>query len=653
MIFKTCFWLILFLSTFISPALAQDSRRITPENAADIQLLDVPDRGRIQNLKWSPDGKILLVQTSLGAWFYDLDTLAEAPQLLQGGVIHAFSPDSRYIAGSSQDHWGVNIWPLATNKPATEPSLVLEDAETPVIFTSDSRYIITGDSSVYRQTFDNLGAERDAQAIAYLQIWDVETGARLARLGDHDFRISRFALNQDGKQLVSIDWGSTHLWDIANLEAPVELARFGIEARAIAFDKNSVLVLAAEVENLVGDGASLQVWRYDDANVNFARQSYLEGDIQFTSYLALSAANDILASDIGGIVRLWDITNSQEIMTFEEDAARLIRTENGMLVGLMVNEGNFTRLLSPYGDELARYNQHGDMTLAAAQLDGEMIATSNGVDVWLWNMADAAFEQRLNFASDKQPNTESTEVDYSTATSPDQRWRVEIREAEVVLIDAGSSEVRQTLPIPEGSITESFMEYQEQQGNTITNYTIPPSVATGVAFSPNSEIIIAGGYQYIDFTQHGFAQVWRIDDGTAVLAGEYALGQFKNRVDGFVFNPTSSVVAFSVYWDDSCLRGSGVGRLIDLEANELVPIPGARWTYAFDFSPDGALLAAGGLNDSCTGRGGQLNLFDVEKRAVLHQLGFAEDIGSVVFDTAGEQLRVALGDGTFMIWGVK
>ena len=73
-------------------------------------------KGTVQQIAYSPDGKLLAVAGSAGIWLYDANNLNEVG-LLQGHISWvysvAFSPDGKWLASGSYDGtillWEVNL----------------------------------------------------------------------------------------------------------------------------------------------------------------------------------------------------------------------------------------------------------------------------------------------------------------------------------------------------------------------------------------------------------------------------------------------------------------------------------------------------------------------------------------------------------------
>src|SRR5262249_15980755 len=58
------------------------------------------------------------------------------------------------------------------------------------------------------------GGQWNPTTSGYLQLWEVETGKEIRRLGDYDTKVTAVAFSADGKQLAACSWdGSLRLWE--------------------------------------------------------------------------------------------------------------------------------------------------------------------------------------------------------------------------------------------------------------------------------------------------------------------------------------------------------------------------------------------------------------------------------------------------------
>ena len=94
-------------------------------NAQDAFQMSLPDnaigrigRGQINEIVYSPDGKLLAVGSSIGTWLYDAESGKELALLTAhtGGVGSvAFSPDSKTLATVNYYHT-IYLWDMKTRE---------------------------------------------------------------------------------------------------------------------------------------------------------------------------------------------------------------------------------------------------------------------------------------------------------------------------------------------------------------------------------------------------------------------------------------------------------------------------------------------------------------------------------------------------------
>lgn len=168
-------------------------------------------RGRLINIKFSPDGTRIAVPTPIGIWVYDAHTSdagslfartqtgerAKAFAVSKGlPEALAFSPDALNIASVHGN--SIYVWDTATG---TAFAMLDQhpDSIKALALSSDSTTLATasGDWTV--------------------RLWDVRTGSYLGSLMAHPSAVNAVAFSPDGKILASA--GSTlRLWDVATRE---------------------------------------------------------------------------------------------------------------------------------------------------------------------------------------------------------------------------------------------------------------------------------------------------------------------------------------------------------------------------------------------------------------------------------------------------
>ncbi|MGC8947394.1 MAG: WD40 repeat domain-containing protein, partial [Anaerolineae bacterium] len=81
----------------------QPAAALSPENAGQVAQLARWGKGTVNQVAFSPDGRLLAVASSLGVYLYDAETLEEIRFLESPAWVTsvAFSPDGRLLASAS------------------------------------------------------------------------------------------------------------------------------------------------------------------------------------------------------------------------------------------------------------------------------------------------------------------------------------------------------------------------------------------------------------------------------------------------------------------------------------------------------------------------------------------------------------------------
>jgi WD40 repeat protein len=92
---------------------------IKPDNAIRIKLLAMLGRGTINQIAWSPDGKTLAVDGSLGVRLYNSSGLDYSPRLLEGHDPGLAITGTEITTGSGVIYFTLsndNLWPTGSYK---------------------------------------------------------------------------------------------------------------------------------------------------------------------------------------------------------------------------------------------------------------------------------------------------------------------------------------------------------------------------------------------------------------------------------------------------------------------------------------------------------------------------------------------------------
>lgn len=366
---RSIFFLLLFISTLFSSNLsAQDYNKWKLPEGAKLRL----GKGRVHDIKYTPDGKRVAVATSIGIWIYDAHTREEL-DLLTGHTSWVtaidFPADGRFLASGSFDET-VRLWDINTGKQiavfaghrsavrniAVSPNgktlasgawetLILWDTETGKQLKRHTKY--DGVNLIQRfKNFlnrfrpgirirnENLEDPNVIDALAFspdgktfvsghwdgvVRIWDGKTGQRLSTIRDHKRdHIKSLAFSPDGNTFVSGAWA--HSIQLHTFQKNKPQAQ---PIHSIAYPSN--LEFSPDGTMLFGTGQLIDsdatrekkcvhVWKVDTGGLMMS-VPIPDGDRIIT--LAFSPNGDtILTCSWDGTVHLWDsVTLKHAIFT--------------------------------------------------------------------------------------------------------------------------------------------------------------------------------------------------------------------------------------------------------------------------------------------------------------------------------------------------
>ncbi|MFN8503562.1 AAA family ATPase [Kouleothrix sp.] len=562
----------------------------------------------IYSLAFSPDGSRLIAGQRSGVAMWDARTHQPlGPPLYQSGFVNsvAFRPDGRaFAAGSSTG--AVTLWDASANPPAAK-TLVGGRAETYAIAVSpDGRLAAVGTRA------------------STIQLWDLAAGQPVGLpLVGHTKFVNALAFSADGAWLASGGGDNTVLlWNVATGQAILSFSGHTAEINGVAFSPDGKLLASASSDS------TIRLW---DTATGQALGQPLSGHTGAVVGLAFSPSGATLASGSwDGSLRLWDVRDSAgpkpigaPLKRHADHVWRIAFSPDGKLLA-SASSDNTVRLWDAttgrtVGQPLP--HTHGVVSVAFSP-DGKTLAsgTQDGT-LRLWDVASERLIHDL-------PNAHANSIN-GLAFTPDGRSVV-----------SGSGD---------GTAQVWDAATGKSRGKPLATTTGHVEAVNSVAFSPDGKWLASA-------SADGTLIVW--DAHTGALAEQR---HESAAIRALAFSPDSRLLA--MLRDDTSSDGTSAPTILlwnlAAHADQGQPLkpPRGRVT-SIAFSPDGALLAAGGC-DSWRDDGycerGAVYLWDAASRspAGAPLVGHASLVNGLAFSPDGSTLASGAWDGSIMLWDTR
>ena len=318
---------MLFVISLLSIAVILES------NAQNAFQMSLPEnaigrigRGRINEITYSPNGKMLAVASSIGTWLYDANSGKELALLTaHTGIVSsvAFSPDSKTIATANYYHT-IYLWDTTTKEhKATLVGDVRYIAFSPdgkTLASSNGSSITIWDVNAQQQikriparTNSRIVFSPDGKAVLSsdvddkLRLWDTETGENKLTLPMNAAVDEAFAYSPDGESIASSDPNSIILIrDAKTGEQKIKLTGHMRPVHTVVYSPDSKTLASG------GGDDTIQLW---DPNTG-ENKAILIGHSSAVETLTVSPDGLTLASgSFDGTIQFWDIKTGQHKST--------------------------------------------------------------------------------------------------------------------------------------------------------------------------------------------------------------------------------------------------------------------------------------------------------------------------------------------------
>lgn len=638
--------LLLILNLFLSNGFAQDYTQWRLPDSAKARI----GKGKIKDVKFSPDNTQLAVATTIGVWLYDAQTGAEIALLKEHRLGHrtantlAFSPDGKTLASGLWPYSGpIQLWDITTGEKSATLGVGIGTIKA-MTFSGDGSLLFCGhlprdakikinawEIATGREVVSFSGSQKsrsglntplvisqDARFMVgatdnIVRIWDVDkkklhrTLKKDAGVPDRSSLAQALAFSPDGKTLAS---GRTalRLWDVETGNELVKLPEQPRVVGTLAFSPNGEILATG---NYAG---TILLWNLPTQNYLFPA-ALAHGTLPVLSFAFTTDSQTLASGGADGTIRGWDLTSKNQHLMIQGHTGNvrgLQFLENGKTLFSCGTDGTFRYWHSETGKErLIPTEQKWYVFSAALSKDGKMIASGN-VDglVRLWDTASHTIIATLT------GHTHGSVIRFLQFSEDGKTLGSASFRGEAIVWDVPNRKQLHFLP-----------------GDHSTN--VRPSI---FAFSSDlKKIAFIGSGKKI--------QLWDISaDKVYTLKRDLSITNvFANRdFRALAFSPDGRTLASGNWSGDIHLWDTETHRRLTgvIEANGTID--------ALKFSPDGRTLAKGGSL-------GFVELWDVETRTQIwwNHSAHADSVTHFAFTPDSKTFVSGSDDGTMLLWDPK
>ena len=648
---RVLFLIILFSTVYIPLGFSQDYTQWELPEGAIARL----GKGWINTMKYSPDGTVFAVATSVGIWLYDTDTYQETALLARNnkGVAGlVFSPDGATLA-SAERYRGITLWDVKERKPK-QTGLYDSPIYRNLVFNLDGKtfahakhneiYLynaVTGETKhILKDQSDfitSITFSPDGQTLASgskdktIYLWDVDTGKHKQTLKGHSEEVNRVSFSPDGNTLISISKDKTiYLWDISTGELKKTLADKGLITDQLDKPETVEKVLFSQDNNILATIKFNDTIRLWDTTTGTLMQTFPSQGIDkqeknnFKNIKGVFFSPDnrtVVGLADYGRIRIWDVASGQRKSLLEDpgyvrkvcfspDGKILATSIIGGIIRLWdVDTGKHKKTIS--NQSKSHYSMY-DHDFKPFSPDGKKFVFGNtSGTVYLW---DADKKQELSLSG---MNYNAKESRYNTRAiiSPDSQTLASWLTGEdmnIRLWDIASGKRKQTL-----------------RGHKTRIKT--------VVFSPDSSMMAS----------------WSSEGDTTILLWDVTTGRHKRTLKGHTrmvedvsFSPDGKTLASGGL--DGTLRiwNSKTGKQMHAFMENSFAAQSASVTVVM-FNANGNVLASGHKN-------GAIRLWNIETGELRQTLrGHADAVSSISFSPDGKTLASTSKDATARLWDLN
>ena len=607
--------LLLVMMAFPSNSFAQDYTRWDLPEGAKLRL----GKGSVSNIKFSPDGDHLIVESSIGIWVYDTHTGAELNLIAENPTnLLGISPYTDIFVSINKD----NIASVRNMSDGTVKSTLKGDTLDIryVIFSPDKNVLATDignvisiwDISTGEQTI-TIQLETDSiefvefspdgkrllssNAEGLLQFWDITTGSHISTLSKRA-RLRNFVFSPDGNTLISGNSSEKiKVWDINSGEKIKDFNTLSVNSFAISPDGKTIAT---------GGFDGLYLWELATGTLKAVLSGHHRWGINSVAY---SPDGSTLASGGGDELFLWDVESGARKMSIfghTRGVAGMALSPDGNI--LATSSRHKIHLWDVPTGEYRKLIYVGDWSLIsdlAFNPDGNTLASLEGLQIHLWDITSATHTAALYKWYGGGGGSSLTAGYTSIAFSPDGQ-----------IFAAGNNDKTVHLWYRGRTYINALIGHTEE--------------VTSIAFSRDNRLLVSGSNDYT-------VRLWDFATGSnlATFTGH------TEKVLSVAVNADASIVASGsedntiILWD------------VATEESRVIHTDDTNGVRSLAFSVDGNTL----VSSSGEWRNSTVQIWDVATGEQIKTI--TDHTGSVYninFSPDGSILATGSWDGTVLLW---
>lgn len=566
-----------------------------------------------------------------------------------------------------------------------------EDAITAVVFSPDSKYLLTGSGDATARLWDLegnqirifIGHSGYVNSVAFspdgrsvlsastdrsARLWDLN-GRVISDFKGHSMSVNSVAFSPDGKKILTGSSDMTaRLWDLNGNVIRIFKGHKS-NVTAVAYSPDGRLILTGSSDSTARlwntEGKVILVIRGHKDNVNTVTFSP-------DGQLILTGSNDKTA-------KLWDLQGKLiKVFTgFPGEVTDVLFSPDGKKILIGASAG-YTILYDLNGNEIREFKGHTIQVKAVAfSPDGTKIATGSGdCTAKLWDLNDnisQVFEGHSGKITSIQFSSDGKTILSGSMDKTVRLW--DLNGNTLLKLQEPVFGINDAILSPDGKSIltcsdEGTAKLWDLHGKVIRTFRGHRSGVKSVAFSPDGRKILTG-------SQDATARLWDLNgnnlmvfkghlqeirsvafssDGQKILTGssDYSArlwdldghpitilrGQSSN-INAVAFSPDGSTFLTGTYGSDPSAR------LWDLKGNLIKVFNGHTTSIlAVSFSPDGKRILTGSADQSAI-------LWNLNGDIEQVFSGYRSYVTSVAFSPDGRSILIGLDNGMIRLYPVK